>query len=89
MEDILAVILIFGGGTCAAISFSPIGRALADRLRGKPAPSADPHPDVLDELDRMRQELSDVQERLDFTERLLAETRERQELPGSTPRTPA
>src|SRR2546430_6671279 len=29
VEDILALVLIFGGGACIALSFSPIGRALA------------------------------------------------------------
>ena len=47
MEDILAIILIFGGGTAIAISFSPIGRAIAERIRGKAA-FADPDPQVLD-----------------------------------------
>ena len=37
MEDILALILIFGGGACIAMAFSPIGRAVADRIRGKSA----------------------------------------------------
>src|SRR2546427_9621522 len=37
MEDILTVILIFGGGACIAMAFSPIGRAVADRIRGKSA----------------------------------------------------
>src|SRR5207244_10881951 len=33
MEDILTVILIFGGGASIARAFSPIGRAGADRSR--------------------------------------------------------
>ena len=41
MEDILALVLIFGGGACIALSFSPIGRALADRIRGKSAGTGD------------------------------------------------
>jgi hypothetical protein len=43
------------------------------------------HPEDLDELrselDQMRAELGDVHERLDFTERLLAQTRDREQLP--------
>ena len=35
MEDILAIILIFGGGTTIAISFSPVGKAIAERIRGR------------------------------------------------------
>jgi hypothetical protein len=71
MEDILAILLIFGGGTAVAISFSPVGRAIADRIRGKTL-AASQDPVVYEELDRMRTELVELHERLDFTERLLA-----------------
>src|SRR5204862_423675 len=37
MEDILTVILIFGGGACIAMAFSPTGRAVAGRIRGRSA----------------------------------------------------
>ncbi len=80
MEDILALILIFGGGTLIAISFSPVGRAIADRIRGQ-AP-AEPDPALYEELERVRGELSELHERVDFTERLLAQRREEGQLPG-------
>jgi hypothetical protein len=80
MEDILALLLIFGGGTLIAISFSPVGKAVADLIRGKSAPVAQ-DPAVYDELERMRSELSELQERVDFTERLLAKSREPDQLP--------
>ena len=74
MEDILAIVLIFGGGTAIALAFSPLGKAVADRLRhGKlpvQAPNADPA--IYDELDRLRTDVTELQERLDFAERLLA-----------------
>lgn len=82
MEDILAIVLIFGGGTLIAISFSPIGRAIAERIRGGGAQGSLPDPQIYDELDRMRQELGELHERVDFTERLLAEKREGRELAG-------
>lgn len=72
MEEILAIILIFGGGTLLALAHSPIGKALAARIRGELPPGAGADPAVLDELDRLRQEMTEVQERLDFAERLLA-----------------
>jgi hypothetical protein len=80
MEEALALVLIFGGGTLIAISFSPVGKAIADRIRGR---SADPGPDpaVYEELERMRGELAELQERVDFTERLLAKSREQAQLP--------
>ncbi|TFG47283.1 MAG: hypothetical protein E4H38_08440 [Gemmatimonadales bacterium] len=71
MEDILAILLIFGGGTVIAISFSPVGRAIADRIRGRSITSQQ-DPVVYEELDRMRSEMVELHERLDFTERLLA-----------------
>src|SRR2546422_10076395 len=37
MEDILALILIFGGGAAVAIAFSPIGRAIGGPIRGRAA----------------------------------------------------
>ena len=86
MEGILAIIFLFGGGTFAAVSFSPVGRALADRIRGHRAPTG-PDPEVLAEIDQVRQELADVQERLDFAERLLTQHREAGQLPG--PESPA
>ncbi len=89
MEDILALVLIFGGGACIALSFSPIGRALADRIRGKSA-STDggelraelaEHKDALNqELEAVRHELAELAERMDFAERLLAKGRESERL---------
>lgn len=81
MEDILALLLIFGGGTLVAISFSPVGRAFAERIRGGHQ-SSEPDPAVLEELDRIRTELGELQERVDFTERLLAKTREQERIGG-------
>src|SRR5438874_12490557 len=99
IEGVLAIILIFGGGACIAIAFSPIGRAVADRIRGK-SPSTDggelraelaEHKDALNqELEAVRHELAELAERMDFAERLLAEHREGQlgggkERPGRGP----
>ena len=39
MEDILAIIFLFGGGTLGLLAFSPVGKAIAERIRGKPSPS--------------------------------------------------
>jgi hypothetical protein len=80
VEGILAIVLIFGGGTLIAVSFSPIGRAIAARIRGREESQADPA--VFEELDRMRGELAELQERVDFTERLVARERGREALPG-------
>ena len=82
MEDILAIVLIFGGGTLIAISFSPIGRAIAERIRGG-AHESGPDPAVYEELERMRGEMAELQERVDFTERLLSKARESEQLRGA------
>jgi hypothetical protein len=74
VEDILAIVLIFGGGTAIALAFSPLGKAVADRLRhGKlPVQALNADPAIYDELDRLRTDVTELQERLDFAERLLA-----------------
>lgn len=75
MEDILAIIFLFGGMAAVGISFSPVGRALADRIRGRSAAPL-PDPQVYEELDQLRRELTEVQERMDFAERMLTRGRE-------------
>ena len=94
MEDVLAIIFLFGGGAACLIAFSPIGRAIADRIRGKVAAGAAgtdelraevaEHRDaVSQEMEAMRRELGELAERLDFAERLLAKSRESQRIaPG-------
>jgi hypothetical protein len=77
MESILAITFIFGGGTLFLLSISPVGRALADRLRGQAPPVADP--ELLAEVDALRQEVAELHERVDFTERMLG-SHERSEL---------
>ena len=85
MEHNLVLLLIFGGGTLVAISFSPIGRAIAERIRGGGG-GGDPVPDpvLYEEMERLRAELSEMGERMDFTERLLAKQREVERLPGES-----
>ncbi|OGT93902.1 MAG: hypothetical protein A2083_02075 [Gemmatimonadetes bacterium GWC2_71_9] len=89
MEGILAILLIFGGGTAVAISFSPIGRAIAERLRRRPgeaAPHSEEMDEVRDQLAALQQQVSELAERQDFAERLLAQARERGALGPGTER---
>ena len=72
MEDILAIVLIFGGGTLIAISFSPIGSAIAARIRGRGA-DAETDPQVLADIDDLRAQVAELGERVDFSERLLGQ----------------
>ena len=78
IEAVLAIIFLFGGGTLFLLSISPIGRAFAERIRGKG--QGDVRADLLDELQQMRQQVGELADRLDFAERLLAKQREGERL---------
>jgi F0F1-type ATP synthase membrane subunit b/b' len=67
----IAMVKIFKG---------PIGAAIAERIRGGAAPADDPALAV--EVDHLRGRLAEVEERLDFAERLLAQAREADQLHG-------
>jgi hypothetical protein len=59
----------------------PIGRAIADAIRNNNAPpssrgDAVPSSEVLTELEQLRTRLAEVEERLDFAERMLARQRD-------------
>ena len=77
MEGILAITLIFGGGTLFLLSISPVGKAFADRLRGHAEPAHDP--ELLAEVDALRQEVAELHERVDFAERILLKSKEHHE----------
>ena len=74
MEGVLAITFIFGGGTLFLLSVSPVGRALAERIRGHAQPAQDP--ELLAEVDALRHEVAELHERVDFAERLLAQRQE-------------
>lgn len=74
MEDVIAVIMFGGGGAMFLLAISPVGRAIADRIR-RAAP-ADIEAEVYAELDGLRADVAELQERVDFAERLLSEQRE-------------
>ena len=76
MEGVLAITFIFGGGTLFLLSISPVGKAIAERIRSQGAvPTQDP--ELLHEVDALRRDLSELQERVDFTERLMLQQQER------------
>lgn len=68
------------------VAFGPIGRALADRLRGRSREraleSAEQLEALRDELNSVRRHVAELAERQDFAERLLAQARERGLLPA-------
>ena len=80
--DAIAVVAVAIG--IAMILTGPIGAALAERIRGAAAP-ADDH-GLAAEVDNLRGRLADVEERLDFAERLLAQAHEADRLHGGAQR---
>jgi hypothetical protein len=86
---LVAVILLFGGGTLFLLAISPIGKALAARLTGKKVVLDDDETagelkELRNELEEMRhlpEQLSELGERVDFLERMVAKQREAERLP--------
>jgi hypothetical protein len=77
----VAIMAIIAIGTVLAFLAFPVGRAIADRMRGgvKGAAAEDLkalREDLRGELDGMRHDIGELAERLDFAERLLATQRE-------------
>jgi hypothetical protein len=92
MEDAIAVFFIFGGGAAFLLAISPIGRAIGDRIRGKGLGGGadervrylqEGQDALLEEVEGLRHEVGDLQERVDFTERLLARNQGQGQLPDS------
>lgn len=90
MEGVLAIVFIFGGGSAFLLAISPVGRAIAERIRSA-APGSEEtlrrlhetQQAIVEDLEAVRQELTELQERLDFAERLLTQQREAGRLPES------
>jgi hypothetical protein len=76
MEGVLFIIIVFGGGMLFALSKTEIGRAIADRIRGERLLAGGTDPMLVEEVDRLRGEVAELHERMEFTERLLARQRE-------------
>lgn len=61
----------------------PLGRALGERIGGRRDAGDRELQDLKGEVDELRNQLYEVQERLDFAERLLARQDERAGLPNA------
>lgn len=81
MEDVLALfipIVAVGGFFCWMISLSPVGKALAERLKHGPLPregagTAGEQAELVETVEQLRREVAELAERVDFTERLLGQ----------------
>jgi hypothetical protein len=80
-----AIMMLGIGGTI--VLRGPLGKAIARRIEGASAPGMDVEP-LLQELDEVRARMLELEERMDFTERLLAREREAAPLPAGEPRRP-
>jgi hypothetical protein len=69
-------IISVGGFFAWMISLSPLGKALAERLKHGPVPRGDTAGDqaeLVDSVEQLRREVAELAERVDFTERLLGQ----------------
>jgi hypothetical protein len=88
---LVAVILLFGGGTLFLLSVSPVGKAFAARILGKKQGAEAPDDQTAEEIKDLRQEVEELRhfgeqvnelgERVDFLERFIAKQREAERLP--------
>ena len=80
------------GFAALGLTFGPIGAALGRRISGRSEPG-DAHAEIEEmsarvtaEVDDLRNQLAEVEERLDFAERLLARGEPANQLPGGARR---
>lgn len=77
-EFIMAMTVLGSGVTLVFFFAVPVRKALLRKIEGPP-PSHEPQ--VLEEVDMLRDRMGELEERLDFAERLLARQRDVAELP--------
>lgn len=83
MDRLLALmipIVAVGGFFTWMISLSPVGKAIAERLRHGPSRRGgqgtdDEHAELVESVEELRREVAELAERVDFTERLLGKVR--------------
>ncbi len=77
-------IVAVGGFFAWMISLSPLGKALAERVRHgavPPGKDAGEREELLGAVEELRREVAELAERVDFTERLLARKEPADRLP--------
>jgi hypothetical protein len=79
-EDFIIPLIVVGGALAAYLSKTEVGRALAHRIRH--GPEAVDAPEVYGELDDLRNRVLELEERLDFAERLLAQPKDAERVIG-------
>ena len=78
MEDIVAIIMVFSVPIIGVLALGPIGKAIGERLRGGASRQDHEELEALrDQVQGMQEQLSELAERQDFTERVVAQVREK------------
>ena len=77
-NDVLVIFLVVAAVVMLKLLKGPLGHAMADRLRGAVPPDST----LGDEVETVKARLAEVEERLDFAERLLARGEQAGRLPG-------
>jgi hypothetical protein len=80
-EDFAIPVGIISAIAVAVVLRGPVGKALAKRLAGE---AEGQNEALLQELDEVRQRMGELEERLDFAERVLAQSEPAARLPGRT-----
>ena len=76
MIGVFIPIIAIGGFFAWMISLSPLGKALAERLRHGPLPpggTGEDQAELVESVEQLRREVAELAERVDFTERLLGQ----------------
>ena len=79
----MVVLIVFAAGL-TKIFTGPLGAAIGDRIRGRR--ESPPELRLEGEVEHLRDRLAEVEERLDFAERLLASRDQQDQLPGGAHR---
>jgi len=82
-EDFAIPALMTGGVVGTIVLRGPLGKALAARITNASLGPSEVPPELLEEMDEMRHRMVELEERVDFTERLMA--RQRAEEPAQLP----
>jgi len=82
-EDFVIPATVVGGIAAAIVLRGPVGQALARRIQSQGDASELPPETVMAELDELRARVLELEERVDFSERLLAQAK--QEETGGLP----
>lgn len=78
MIGVFIPIIAVGGFFAWMISLSPLGKALAERLKHGPVPrggTGEDQAELVESVEELRREVAELAERVDFTERLLGQQR--------------